>query len=301
MNEVLDKLFLRLITVILIGALLFLYRYAHALLYPHPTLHFSRRLVPTDNYVDSIHFFGRIIGIALALSAVVFNDQIGILENILKIGLWSVLIIFIYLLSVFLLESMVMFNFTYEDEITKRSNLAYAFITFNHSVGIGILIKSLVNISGYSALPLLILSLYLLFILGSSSKMYRLVSKLPFNKLLIQKNLGMSLSYSGFFWGIIMILLTSINQEENDILIFCIFILLKVLLGFILFPIIKTIMLFILKLSQEETNHIGNIQKPDNNLIGLGIYEGGLYFAAALITSIIIGKFGSGTIFPFFA
>jgi hypothetical protein len=131
------------------------------------------------------------------------------------------------LVSLYIVESIVFYNFDYTDEILKRKNMCYAFISFCHAIVIAYLTRTVMLESQNSLIIMLLLWLYMLVIVGFSVKYYTFISKLTFNRLLIQKNLSLCFSYGGYALGAGYLISSCFDQEHYDITIYCIQVLLK--------------------------------------------------------------------------
>lgn len=302
MNEIFDRLIIRVIFSVFILLLIFLYRYAHRVLYPSAKKQLFRKFYPSQNSADSIHMFSRIIGICLIYSTLGFNENTGVFVSLFHFFVWGILSFSIYLLSIYLTESISLYNFTYTDEILKRKNMSYAVVSFSIAVCIATLVRKVVIESEFSIILLVMFWLYALVLFGLCIKMYRFASRLKFNQLMIQKNLGLAFSFSGYLFGINTIILTAFNQEHLDIKRYAVQVTLSVLLSLIIFPIFQKGIKFIFKIqedlsSQESNYQVNEVETPE---IGYGIYEGIVFYSSALLTSVIIGQVQFGIIYPFF-
>jgi len=112
---------------------------------------------------------------------------------------------------------------------------------------------------------------------------------------MIQKNIGLSVSYSGFLMGNTILLNAAFSHEHHDISSYCIQVILKVLLGALIIPIFRFGIGYIFRITPTVASD------ESNNLhLGEGIYEGALFLTCAFLASIIIGQIHFGTIYPFF-
>jgi hypothetical protein len=126
----------------------------------------------------------------------------GFLYALLDFFLEAVIGFIVYLASIYILESIVLFNFEYQDEVLKRKNYAYAIISLTHSLGLAYVLKIVLAVSNHSVIMLIFLWLFSIVLIGFATKSYSIISKLPFNRLLVQKNLGLAFSYLGFLLGL---------------------------------------------------------------------------------------------------
>ena len=119
---------------------------------------------------------------------------------------------------------------------------------------------------------------------------------------MIQKNLGLAFSFSGYLFGINTIILTAFNQEHLDIKRYAVQVTLSVLLSLIIFPIFQKGIKFIFKVQEDLIGKDKNYSTFDveNPEIGYGVYEGIIFYSSALLTSVIVGQVQFGIIYPFF-
>jgi len=280
--------------------MIYVYRYAHVIFYPSVKRQVLKKIYPADNPADSLHLFSRVIGISIIFTSISFNEASGFLLSLFHFAVWGCMAIVLYLLSLYVIESVVFYNFDYTDEILKRKNICYAFISFCHSIVIAYLTKTVILESQNSLIIVLLLWLYMLVIVGFSVKYYTFISKLSFNKLLIQKNLSLCFSYGGFTLGAGFLISSCFDQEQYDITIYCIQVLLKTVLSLIIFPLFKKglVKIFPIKIA-EDRNQDSQYEIEIQN-IGHGFYEGSLFISASILTTMIVNKIQFGTIYPFF-
>jgi len=301
MNEIFDKLLLRIILTIFICLCIFIYKYAHLLFYPSTRQQILKNFYPTKNSADTIHLFSRIIGIGIIYSEFYFHISQGIVLALLDFFIQSVITFSIYLSSLYILEQIVLFNFNYLDEVIKRKNITYALLCFSLSISVAYIIKKTLIISGESVVIFLLIWLLSMVLLGFSTKTFPIYSKISFNKSIIQKDPSVAYSYIGFIWGWTLIISSSIQHEITDLKWYLIQVITKILLSLIFFPAFKIGLIWLFKLKFPLANH----SKKEENLdlktnLGLGIYEGILFFTSAFLTGIITGQVHFGTFYPVF-
>jgi len=280
--------------------MIYVYRYAHVIFYPTVKRQVMKKINPAENPADTLHLFSRLVGIAIIFSSITFNETSGFFLSIFHFAVWGTIAIVLYLLSLFIVESVVFYNFDYTDEILKRKNMSYAFISFCHAIVIAYLTRTVMIEAENSLIILLVLWLYMLVIVGFSVKYYTFISRLSFNRLLIQKNLSLCFSYGGFTLGAGIIIASCFDQEHYDITVYVIQVLLKTILSLIIFPIFKKglVKIFPIKLG-EERGHEGHID-TDMQSLGYGFFEGSVFISAAILTTMIVNRIQFGTIYPFF-
>lgn len=300
MAEIFDRLVIRLLLAAFVCLMIYMYRYAHVIFYPTVKRQVLKKIQPSENPADALHLFSRLIGISIIFSSISFNETSGVFLSLFHFAVWGSIAIILYLVSLFIMESIVFYNFDYTDEVLKRKNMSYAFISFCHALVIAFLTRTVMMEAENSLIILLVLWLYMLVIVGFSIKYFTFISKLSFNRLLIQKNLSLCFSYGGFILGAGFIIASCFDQDHYDITVYCIQVLLKTILSLIIFPIFKKglVRIFPIKLG-EERGLEGHID-TDMQSIGYGIYEGCLFISGAILTTMIVNRIQFGTIYPFF-
>jgi len=303
MNELYDKLILRVIFTLLICFIIYLYKHAHSLLYPSIRHQLLKRFFPSKNSPDTIHLFSRIIGIGIIFSNFYFNMSEGILIALFQLLIESAFVVVLYLGSIYIIESIVLYNFEYSDEILRRKNYAYSIICFSHSIGLAYILKTVINVAHASIVMTFFLWLFAMVLIGFSSKTFPIISRLSFNRLLVQKNMAISMAYMGFIWGQCLIISSALDHQLDDIKWYSIQVVLKILLSLIIIPILKKGLIFIFKLQDDLP-----VKKEDNKEttisteveLGYGIYEGAILFTACFLTTVITGNIQYGNFYPSF-
>lgn len=302
MNEVFDKVILRVIFTVFICLILFLYRYVYHLIYPSIRGQMFRKFMPSKNSAESLHFFSRLIGIGVVFSEYHFNLDHGFLFAIMDFFIQAVSGFLIYIISLYIIDSIVLYNFEYQDEVVKRENVAYSVIALAHSLGISMILKVILSTSGTSLWMLIFLWFFALVLIGFATKSYRIMSRLSFNRLLIQKSIPLSLSYFGFFIGWSLIIASSLNVPLTNIKWFSSQVILKVILSLLFLPLftkgIKKI--FFLEDDLDKSVKSELLQDTSNIELGYGVYEGATFFAAFFLTIVITGRVYFGDFYPSF-
>lgn len=295
MNEIFDKLLIRFLFTLFICIALILYKYGHTIFYPSKKKQVLKKIYPSENAVDTLHVFSRLIGVALIFSTLEFNEYIGIFISSFHFFIWSIIGFILYLASIWIMDSIIFYNFEYKDEVLKKKNMSYGIVSFTISICIAYIIRTVFKESETSLIILFILWLFSMVLFGFSTKLYKFSSKLSFNSLMIQSNIGLGLSYSGFLMANTIIITSSFSHEHHDITSYCIQVILKTLLGALIIPVFRAGITYIFKIRP-----LAKGPKEEMDYLGHGIYEGAVFLTCAFLTSIIIGQIHFGTIYPFF-
>lgn len=299
MNELYDKLILRVIFAVLVCFMIYIYKQAHLVLYPSIKHQLLKKFFPSKNSTDTIHLFARIIGLGLIFSDFHINLSSGIGVAFMAMMIESLIIIALYLGSIYIIESVTLYNFEYADEILRRKNYSYSVICFSHSIGLALLINTIVKVSQGSLIIIFFLWLFSMVLIGFGAKSFPLLSKLSFNRLLVQKNIAIAFSYTGFFWGQCLIISSAFDHTLTDIRWYSIQVISKIILSLIIIPIFMKALVFIFNIQNEAptTTDKNGVISSDVE-IGYGIYEGAIIFTTCFLTTVITGQITFGSFYP---
>tara|TARA_Y100000296_G_C5168916_1_gene256232 strand:- start:1125 stop:1970 length:846 start_codon:yes stop_codon:yes gene_type:complete len=279
--------------------MIYIYKQAHLVLYPSIKHQLLKKFFPSKNSTDTIHLFARIIGLGLIFSDFHINLSSGIGVAFMAMMIESLIIIALYLGSIYIIESVTLYNFEYADEILRRKNYSYSVICFSHSIGLALLINTIVKVSQGSLIIIFFLWLFSMVLIGFGAKSFPLLSKLSFNRLLVQKNIAIAFSYTGFFWGQCLIISSAFDHTLTDIRWYSIQVITKIILSLIIIPIFMKALVFIFNIQNEvpTTTDKNGVISSDVE-IGYGIYEGAIIFTTCFLTTVITGQITFGSFYP---
>jgi uncharacterized membrane protein YjfL (UPF0719 family) len=301
MNEIFDKLIIRITITLVLSLMLYLFKYAHAIFYPSAKLQVFRNFYPARNSADTLHLFSRIIGIGIIFSGIYFNITQGFGLALIKFIIHAITALTLYLLSIYTLESIIFFNFEYGDEVIRKKNISYAIISFSSSISLAIIVKAVVTDSNNSLLVLFFMWLLAMVLYGFTTKFYRFVSRLSFNKLIIHKNLAIAFSYSGHLLGSAFLIVSAFDHKLVTIENYTLQVLIKVILAALILPLFHKALILIFNI-RLEGDFKGNENENTHEFIGppmgQGVYEGTLFFTSSFLTSVIINHILFGNFYP---
>ena len=176
MNEIFDRLIVRILLVFFVSALFLVYKYAHFLFYPTTRRQISKVFDPSENPADTIHLFSRITGLAIVLSALNFDETGGFFLSLFHFITWGFLNSIIYLISIYLMESIILYHFEYKDEVLKKKNIVFGVVSMTHAISLSFVIREIIKQSENSFIILLILWLMSIVILGFTGKYFSFIS-----------------------------------------------------------------------------------------------------------------------------
>ena len=292
MNEIYDKFIIRVFFTLLICLAIILYRFAHLFLYPMTRQQVLQKFYPDKNPAASIHLFAKILGIGIIFSSFNISLSDNLLISIIDFIIQYLVVLILYLLSVYIMESVVLYNFEYYDEIVKRKNIPYAIISMGHAITVAYLINTIQKAANSQLMALFFLWSFAMVFLGIAVKIYPYLSPLHFNKLLIQKSMGLALSYCGFLAGCGIIIASAFGSEffPNQYKSYSIHLVLKLILSVIFIPFFRFGIIQVYRITGPNGNfsrQLENADDPNEGNLGHGIYEGVLFFTSCILTSVI--------------
>lgn len=305
MNELFDKLIIRIFFTLFICFIIFLYKYIYSFVYPSSKQQLFRTFYPSKNPANTLILFSRFIGIGIVFSEFTFHMHRNFFMILTTFFSQAIITSLLYLVSLYVIESIVLYNFEYTDEILKRKNMPYALIQFAHSLSLGYIMKIILKISNESLVILLFIWLFAMILIGLSTKTFSYYSKLPFNRLLVQKDISIAPSYMGFILGWTIIISSVINHSPEEIQWYGIQVILKALLALIIIPLFLKGFKLLFKISKEEektekitkNNEITAITQREHHL-GPGVFEGSVFFTSCFLTTVIIDNIDFGSFYP---
>lgn len=286
MEEIFDNLLTKIFFSIMFIGILYLYRYAHLILYPQAKKQVLNLFNPFENISDSIHYFSRIVGISIVFSSINIQVSENLTLSIVNFAFWTIVNIIFYLLSLYILELIVLHAFQYQQEILKRKNISYAIVSAVIAICLSFLIKNTTQIADNSIPFMIIVTLYTIVIFGLFLKQYHLVSRFSFSKSIIGQDLGVVISHAGFCIAATIIVhycfkFSSDNLENFITTSLTYFLLCGILLPFFYYFLQRV---FLSKLHMAISIFDEKLGIQHN----LGITECMLYLSSTLLTIIIV-------------
>lgn len=298
MNEVFDQLLIKFIFASYLCLLIFIYKYAHGIIYPLKyKIHY--RFIPSKNISETLHLLTRIFGIALIFSSFNISLEQGIPYALLDIFLLGSCAVFLFIISTYIIESIVMYNFEYIDEVEKKKNIAYSLISVVHTIGLSLIISTVLKNSLESITLILFSWLFSMVIIGLLSKGHSFYSKLPFNRLVLQSDLSVAFSYAGYFIGWSLIITSALNHPIYDMRWYAISSVLKILMALIFIPLFLKILIFIFNI-HEDFNPKESAQDDRlyrDKTLAYGVYEGIIFIAGCFLTIAISEQITFGSFY----
>lgn len=306
MTELLDKLVLRLIFAICVCLVLWIYKQTYLALpkFSKGPLSLSPT-TPPRNSAELMHILSRVIGLTVVFSGLSLDFKYGIWYGLLELTLKTLIVSLIQFISLYLMESIALFNLDYQEEILRKKNDCLGFMIFVQSLCVATLLRNLISNRPFNLMFILFFWPFSLLLLGLGMKGFRFLSKQSLTNLIARKNYAIILSYIGHLSGFTFILSVALDHPFHSLERYILEIVLNLTLAVIIFPIFLKILKKIFSPMTEEiqtgiknTSIFSDQQDLKNFSIGQGLYEGGIFFTAYLLTGLINNQVNFDSLYP---
>jgi uncharacterized membrane protein YjfL (UPF0719 family) len=132
--------------------------------------------------------------------------------------------------------------------------------------------------------------LFSLVIFGLFTKSFKYISQFSFNKQVIQKDIGVAISYSGFLFGLSFVLSMAFDQDHYDIKSYALRVIMKLILALLIIPLFYLFILKIFKIKKIKPEYHQESREAGNFTLSFGLLEGALFFSTAILTTMIVYK-----------
>ena len=301
MNELLDKIFIRLLFTLFVCLFIYICQHIHLRRYSlFSFISLGRKPMGStslgENPAEMLYVFSKILGIGIIFSGLSVNLEDGVAFAVLDIFLYGFFACLFYTASLYILDGITLYNFEYDNEILEKKNFAYALIHFSHCLCVSILVKGILSVVQSSLLMFLFLWLFTMVLLGVAAKSFSLLSKFSLDKFLVQMNLGVSLSYFGHLTGWMILILWAVDHPLIDIERYIVEALWRLSLSLVILPVFVKALVIICKIPQSFKKS----SIPEGSAmfhLGYGIYEGFLFLMGCLLTGLVTANIGFGSLY----
>ena len=301
MNEIFDKLIIKILITSFILLVVFGYKYIQKIILNKSRSFALKSIYPEKNTAHAIHISSRVLGFAIILSDFSFFLSDGLFMALFDFFIYSLNLIILYGLSLYVFESIALYNFSFEDEIYKRKNISFATITFGLSISAAFILKRIFYIAQGSLVNLFFLWLFTTVLFGFALKTYNVITQKNLNQIILQKNNYDSISHVGFCWSWMLLIGSALDIEINNYTRFMTFSIIQIILSIIIFPIFHTGISRILGIKKSfvtKKNLTANTATSLDTEDKSGINDALLFLTTAYFTSLITGQVHFGSFYP---
>jgi uncharacterized membrane protein YjfL (UPF0719 family) len=241
-------------------------------------------LVEQDNLAFAIAHTGYFVGLVIVIGAVITGPSKGLLNDVIEISIYSLLSIFLMILSAKLNDKIIFPKFNFYDEIIRDRNIGAGAIEAANMIGCAIIISGAMQGETDDILTGVI-SVLIFWAVGQlilllTSWVYNLITPYDFHEKIEEDNVAVGIGFSGAFIAISIIISYSISHPFYGILDSTVDILFHTIIGLLLLPMLRFLTDRVLLPGQNITDEIVNQEHPN---IGAGVIEAFSYIGGALL------------------
>lgn len=299
MKHILDSLLIKSLFFLIIMSFIFIFRKVHIILAAREIRNNHKKIFPNRNHIDTIHFFSRLLAIGILISSFSINIYQDLMSNLLHFISWTSISMVVYFISLYFVEGIILYPFEYLEEVHNRKNYTYVIISACLSTCLAFLIKTVFFQVGFLLFFTVVTYTLILVIFTLLLKFYSAVSHFNLKNSISKKDLGASFSFSGYTIGVTIICLFSLKNPIGPNNHQLLQVVSQVLLGIILFPLFKKVIIYIFKIQEKHTISEAAGSGERISKLGYGVFEGSVFCLASVFTSILMPSINITTALPY--
>jgi len=255
----------------------------------HPKVDVENELVHVDNLAFSVSYVGYCIGVLLAIGSAIIGPSQGLWVDLMDIGIFGLLAIFLLNLSGITNDKLVLSKFNLHKEIIEDQNLGTGVIESANYIGSGLIILGAItghsmDISGgiLSAIVFWAVGQLLMVVVA---KVYNAMTPYDVHEHIAKKNVAVGIGFAGAMLAIANLIRFGLSGDLHSWTESFTEVGFEVVIGLIFLPIARVLSDKILLPGRKLTDEIVNQEHPNSGaaLIEAFAYVGG----SVLITWVI--------------
>lgn len=297
MNDLLDRLTIQFLYLIFVLILCVVFYYLYSFIYSNQYKMVLKKFYPSKNSAHTIHLFSRIFSLLYVLGSFQIFIQKDIILSSISFIFYVLIFFILYGVSLYVFDSITLYNFEFDVEIFNRKNLSYAVISGANAISVGFLIKHIGLISFHTIINTIFLWLLSMVLVGSSIKLFPYIFRQSINRHIVQKNLSIAITYLGFITGNTFITLSAFPNKRMTFEYYSLYV-----FNSLLILILMTSLIYwgLKKVFRVYEDYVGDLVEETHKEpeVGHGIHNAILYFCSSYLAIIITTKINFGTFYP---
>jgi hypothetical protein len=297
MNDLLDRLTIQFLYLIFILILSVIFYYLYSLIYSPEHKAVLKKFYPSKNSAHTIHLFSRIFSLLYILGSFQIFIQKDIILSFISFIFYVLVFFTLYGISLYIFDSITLYNFEFDVEIFGRKNISYALISGSNAIAVGFIIKHIGQLSFHTLINTIFLWLLSMVLVGASIKLFPYIFNQSLNRHIVQKNTSIALTYMGFILGNTFIATSAFPNQKVTFEWYTIYV-----FNALLILILMTSLIFwgLKKVFKVNEDYKGDLIEETHRepQVGHGIHNAIIYFCSAYLAIIITTKINFGTFYP---
>ncbi len=250
----------------------------------HPRVKVAYELVENDNLSFSLAHVGYFIGLLLVISSVVLGESLGLVEDMMAIGLYGLVAIVLLNLSILLNDKLIFSKFDLKKEILEDGNIGTGIIEGANAIATGLVVMGAIYGEGagpggpfVTALLFWLLGQLILWI---TTFVYNLITPYDIHEHIEKGNIAVGVGYAGAIIAIGILINNAIMHDFVNWSVSGELVAFNVVFGLVFLPIARILTDKILLPGQKLTDEIVNQEHPN---VGAAVVEAFAYVGGSLL------------------
>ena len=244
----------------------------------HPRVKVSHELVENDNLAFAIAHVGYFIGLLLAIGSAVLGESVGLIDDLINIGIYGGLSIILLNLSLIINDKLILSKFDLKKEILEEKNVGTGIVECANAIATGLIVLGAIHGEGYgTGGPIVTAVIYWLLgqgILYITTLVYNLITPYDIHDHIEKGNVAVAVGYAGSIIAIANLIRFALMHDFESWVVTLEDVGVDVLIGLLFLPIARLMTDKILLPGQKLTDEIVNQEHPN---IGAGLVEAFAY------------------------
>jgi uncharacterized membrane protein YjfL (UPF0719 family) len=245
----------------------------------------GQELVERDNFAFAVAHVGYFIGLLLSIGSAIIGPSLGLIDDIIAIGVYGLLAILLLNLSIIINDKIILRRFSVYKEIVEDRNVGTGVIEGANAVATGLIILGSVSGEGGGILTALVFWAVGQLLLILTAFFYDKVVPFDVHDQIERDNIAVGLGFAGAIIAIanlirfgLMIDFVSWQESLTNVGI-------DVLIGLAFLPLARLLTDKILLPGQKLTDELINQEKPN---IGAGLIEAFAYVGGSVLITLCL-------------
>ncbi len=250
----------------------------------HRSIKVQDELVEKDNLAFSVAYVGYFVGLLLAIGAAVMGESMGLVADLINIGLYGGLAIVLLNLSIIINDKLILNKFSVKKEIIEDRNVGTGVVEGANGIATGLIILGAIHGEGFGVGgPVVTAVLYWAlgqFLLYITSLVYNAITPYDIHEHIEKNNVAVGIGFAGALISIANLIRFALMHDFESWIITLEDVGFDVAIGLVFLPISRFITDKILLPGRNLTDEIVNQEHPN---IGASLIEAFAYIGGSVL------------------
>lgn len=251
----------------------------------HPNYKTNSELVEKDNLAFAIAHAGYYIGILLVIGAALYGESLGLVNDLINIGIYGGIGIILLNLSILINDALILRKFKVSKELIDDQNAGTGVVVAASAISTGLVLLSAFTVDGaniWDSIACWAIAQVFLVIAGL---VYNLIVPYSVHEHIEKDNVAVGVGFAGALIAVGIIVQFAVHDLLSGWLDFIISLAIDVVIGIVFLPIARFLTDKILLPGRKLTDELINQDKPN---VGVAIIEAFAYIGGAILITWVI-------------